>query len=142
MLKLTFGSKLDYVDLAQSLAESVTRMMKFDEDSIYWIGMSTRECVANAICHGNKMDDSKDVDVQFEIHKDRLVISVDDQGEGFDPEGVPDPLTTENLLKPSGRGIFFVKSFMDQVDVLRSPSGGTRLRMTKRTQSIAKESGK
>lgn len=132
MIKVTVGSRPDYVDLLQTLAENIARMMGFDEDGVYWVGMSTRECVANAICHGNKCDESKEVEVQFEICEDRLVISVDDAGEGFDPSSVADPRAEENLLKPSGRGIFFIRSFMDEVDVLRSPAGGTRLRMVKR----------
>ncbi|MBI3940843.1 MAG: ATP-binding protein [Acidobacteria bacterium] len=134
MVRVTVRSQLNYVDLLQALAENIARLMKFDEDSIFWVGMSTRECVANAICHGNRLDGNKNVDVEFEIHADRLVISVDDAGDGFDPACVPDPRETENLLKSSGRGIFFVKSFMDQVDFLCSPAGGTRLRMTKRTR--------
>ena len=135
MVKVTMGSRSDYVDLLQTLAESIAQMMGFDENGVYWVGMSTRECVANAICHGNKCDRSKEVEVQFEIHEDRLVISVDDAGEGFDPSCVADPRAEENLLKPSGRGIFFIKSFMDEVDFLRSPAGGTRLRMVKRADS-------
>ncbi|MBI2821889.1 MAG: ATP-binding protein [Acidobacteria bacterium] len=132
MVKVTVGSKLEYVDLLQMLAENITRMMKFDEEAVYRVGMSTRESVANAICHGNKQDASKWVQVEFEIYEDRLVINVDDAGEGFDPAELADPLAQENLLKPCGRGILFVRTFMDEVDFLPSPAGGTRLKMTKR----------
>ncbi|MBI4457200.1 MAG: ATP-binding protein [Acidobacteria bacterium] len=132
VVKITVGSSLGHVDLLQALAENITRMMEFDENTAHQIGISIRESVINAVCHGNKLDESKKVNVEFEIYADRLVISVDDEGEGFNPATIPDPLALENLMKPSGRGIFFVKSFMDEVDFLPSPAGGTRLRMLKK----------
>ena len=133
LIRVTIESRLDYIDLLQALAERITRLRCSDEEVVFHVGMSTRESVANAICHGNRLDEHKQVDVEFHIHPDCLVICVDDAGDGFDPQGIPDPLAPENLLKPSGRGILFVRSFMDQVDFLRSPAGGTRLRMVKRT---------
>ena len=133
LVEVRVESSLNSVELVQALTDNITKMMRFDEDTAHWIGMSVRESMINAVRHGNQYQESKRVDVTFEIHSDRLVINIDDEGNGFDPESLPDPLAPENLLKPSGRGIFFVKSFMDQVNFLRSPSGGTRLRMMKRT---------
>lgn len=135
VVEVTVESNLDYAELLQAVAEKITHMMCLDESTAYQVGMSTRESVINAICHGNKLNRAKKVGIRFEIYKDRLVISVDDEGDGFNPATLPDPLAQENLLKPSGRGIFFVKSFMDQVDFLCSPAGGTRLRMMKRVCS-------
>ncbi|HEY2931631.1 MAG TPA: ATP-binding protein [Acidobacteriota bacterium] len=132
LVEIRVESSLNSVELVQALTDNITKMMRFDEDSAHWIGMSVRESMINAIRHGNQYQEGKKVDVTFEIYVDRLVISIDDEGRGFDPESLPDPLAPENLLKPSGRGIFFVKSFMDQVNFLRSPAGGTRLRMMKR----------
>lgn len=136
VVEVTVASSLDFVELVQTLSDNITRMMGFDGDTAHWIGMSIRESVVNAIQHGNKLDKNKRVGIKFEIYADRLVINVDDEGEGFNPSDIPDPLSGENLMKPSGRGIFFMKSFMDQVEFLPSPAGGTRLRMTKRVHSI------
>lgn len=136
VVEVTVESSFDYLDLIQALSDNITRMMGFDEDASHWIGMSIRESVVNAIQHGNRSDRKKRVSIKFEIYQDRLVVNVDDEGKGFDPANIPDPLTGENLMKPSGRGIFFMKSFMDQVEFLPSPTGGTRLRMTKRMHSI------
>ncbi|HEY3128302.1 MAG TPA: ATP-binding protein [Acidobacteriota bacterium] len=136
VVEVSVESSLDYVELIQTLSDNITRMMGFDADTSHWIGMSIRESVVNAIYHGNKSDKSKRVGIKFEIYQDRLVVNVDDEGEGFDPGSIPDPLAGENLMKPSGRGIFFMKSFMDQVEFLPRPAGGTRLRMTKRMHSI------
>ncbi|HEV8130073.1 MAG TPA: ATP-binding protein [Acidobacteriota bacterium] len=134
VVEVTVESSLDHVELIQTLADNITKMMGFDEDTSHWIGMSIRESVVNAIQHGNKMDKNKKVGVKFEIYQDRLVVNVEDQGEGFDPSRIPDPLTGENLMRPSGRGIFFMKSFMDQVEFLPGTTGGTRLRMTKKVR--------
>ena len=90
--------------------------MSFDEDSAHWIGMSVRETVTNAIQHGNKLDLSKKVNICFEVFPDQLSISVRDQGNGFHADEVPNPLDSENLLKPSGRGIFYIRTFMDEVE--------------------------
>jgi serine/threonine-protein kinase RsbW len=93
--------------------------------------------VANAIKHGNKNDAGKKVFVEFGGTFDtarELSIRVRDQGEGFDPEEVADPLAPENLLKGSGRGIFLIRSFMDEMVLQRAPEGGMEMRMVKRVQ--------
>ena len=131
-IEISFGSKLRYLDLIQDLSENVTRIAGFDKDSCFWIGMSVREAVTNAIQHGNQLDESKRVSVSFLIASDRLVISVCDQGKGFEAVTVPDPLAEENLLKPSGRGIFYIRSFMDEVQYSLSPECGFEVKMQKK----------
>ncbi|MDA2930629.1 ATP-binding protein [Acidobacteria bacterium AH-259-O06] len=131
-VEIFFGSRFGYLDLIQDFSEAIGRWVGFDEDSRYWIGLSIRESVTNAIQHGNKLDESKKVSVRFQIMPDRLVICVQDQGEGFDDSEIPDPLDPENLLKPSGRGIFYVRSFMDDVRYRALPGGGLEMRMEKR----------
>jgi serine/threonine-protein kinase RsbW len=101
------------------------------EDVEHWIGMAVREAIANAIKHGNKLDPSKKVYVSLDEDGDRLTIVVGDEGEGFEPEKVADPLTPENTLKTSGRGIFYIRSFMDDLSFTRGESGGTILTMSK-----------
>jgi serine/threonine-protein kinase RsbW len=95
--------------------------------------------VINAIKHGNRHDRSKFVTVEFTttpaVNPDKLVVSIRDEGEGFEPEALADPLAPENLLKSSGRGIFFMRSFMDDVQLSRIPEGGMEVRMVKRLSS-------
>lgn len=130
--EITFGSRLEYLDLVQSVSENLGRMVGLDEDGQYWMSLSVRESVTNAILHGNKQDRAKKVGVYFSFLKDRLVIRVTDEGSGFDESRLPDPLNPRNLLKPSGRGIFYVRSFMDQVSYQALPEGGWEVRMEKR----------
>jgi len=134
-IEVTIGSALEYLELVQTLTDCITGFMGFDEDTAHWIGMSVRETVTNAIQHGNKLDLSKKVDIQFEVGPDRLSISVKDQGSGFSPSELPNPLDPENLLKPSGRGIFYIRSFMDEVEFRPLSQGGMEVHMMKRVTS-------
>jgi serine/threonine-protein kinase RsbW len=134
-IDVIISSALDNLDLIQTLTDCITDFMRFDEDSAHWIGMSVRETVTNAIQHGNKLDLSKKVDICFEVMPDQLSITVKDQGSGFRADEIPNPLDAENLLKPRGRGIFYIRTFMDEVE-FRSPSqGGTEVYMVKRISS-------
>jgi serine/threonine-protein kinase RsbW len=134
-VEVSIGSALEYLDLVQTLTDCITSLMGFDEDAAHWIGMSVRESVTNAIQHGNKMDQDKKVDIRFEVSPDQLDISVTDQGRGFRAEDLPNPLDPENLLKPSGRGIFYVRSFMDEVEFKPLSQGGMEVRMVKKVPS-------
>ncbi|MEE8348697.1 MAG: ATP-binding protein [Acidobacteriota bacterium] len=131
-LEISFGSHLGYLDLVQELSDKISLLVGFDEDARYWIGLSVRESVTNAVHHGNELDEEKKVGVRFESWPDRLVIYVQDEGEGFEESDVPNALDPENLLKPSGRGIFYVRSFMDEVCYEILPEGGCEMRMEKR----------
>lgn len=131
-LELFFGSQLDFLEIVQDVSESLGRLLGFDEDARYFISLSVRESVTNAILHGNKQDPSKRVWLTFTVNDGALNISVRDEGRGFDESLLPDPLEPENLLKPSGRGIFYVRSFMDEVSYGPLPQGGWEVRMAKR----------
>ncbi len=135
-VRLQFGSRFEMLDLVQVVVGHIGRLADMEEDSIVWMEVAVRESVINAIKHGNRHDVSKHVFVEFGlIPADRpaeLVIRVRDQGEGFDASELPDPLAPENLLKSSGRGIFFMRNFMDEVDISRAPVGGTEVRMLKK----------
>jgi serine/threonine-protein kinase RsbW len=130
-IEVMITSALDNLDLIQALSDCVTAFMKFDEDSAHWIGMSIREAVTNAIQHGNKLDPGKKVEVCYEMAPECLTVSVRDQGSGFQAGEIPDPLEGDNLLKPSGRGIFYMRSFMDKVDFRSLATGGTEVCMVK-----------
>ena len=134
-IEVSIGSALEYLDLVQTVTDSITNFMGFDEDTAHWIGMSVRESVTNAIQHGNRLDQNKKVDIRFEIAPDHLEIFVRDQGNGFRIDDLPSPLDPENLLKPSGRGIFYIRSFMDEVEFRPHSQGGMEVHMVKRVSS-------
>jgi serine/threonine-protein kinase RsbW len=96
------------------------------------MSVAIRESVTNAVRHGNKLDATKRVIIRFEVGEGEFSVSVEDEGQGFDPNQIPDPLAEENLLRASGRGIFFMKNFMDEVTYNFEPNGGTRVTMVKR----------
>ena len=134
-IEVIISSALDNLDLIQTLTDCITDHMNFDADSAHWIGMSVRESVTNAIQHGNKLDLSKKVDICFEVEPDRLSISVKDQGSGFEADKVANPLDQDNLLKPSGRGIFYIRTFMDEVEFRSLSHGGMEVYMVKKLSS-------
>ncbi len=134
-VEVSIGSALEYLDLVQTLTDCVTEFMGFDADAAHWIAMSVRESVTNAIQHGNRMDQCKKVDIKFEVAPDSLGISVRDEGHGFRVDDLPNPLDPENLLKPSGRGIFYIRSFMDIVEFTALSQGGMEVHMVKRVSN-------
>jgi serine/threonine-protein kinase RsbW len=131
-IEIRIGSALEYLDLVQTLTDCITEFMGFDDDTAHWIGMSVRESVTNAIQHGNKLDPNKRVDIRFEVTADHLEITVKDEGQGFQIDLLPNPLDPENLLKPSGRGIFYIRSFMDEVEFIPLSQGGMEVHMVKK----------
>jgi serine/threonine-protein kinase RsbW len=137
-VRLEFNSVFEMVDFVQIVSDHMGRSVGLDEDSLHWVGVAIRESVINAIKHGNRHDAEKHVFVEFEATTADVVpelsIRVRDQGEGFDPEEVANPLAPENLLKSSGRGIFLIRNFMDDVQLQRAPEGGMEIRMVKRVQ--------
>jgi serine/threonine-protein kinase RsbW len=134
-IEVIISSALENLDLIQALTDCITDYMKFDEESAHRIGMSVRESVTNAIQHGNKLDLSKSVYICYDMAPDRLSISVRDQGNGFRADLVPNPLDSANLLKPSGRGIFYIRTFMDEVEFRFPSEGGTEVFMVKKFHS-------
>ena len=135
-VRLQIHSKFDMVDFVQVVSDRVAQLAGLDEDAVHWIGVAVRESVINAIKHGNREDYDKLVTVEFTFtpvaEPGELVVRVLDEGEGFDPQEVADPLAPENILKSSGRGIFFMRSFMDDVVLRRGAEGGMEVRMVKK----------
>ncbi len=125
-------SRIDTVATAAAAVAEFLSRSGVTEDAAFGIDMAVREAVTNAVVHGNRQDENKTVDVTLKSSPDAVEISVHDQGAGFNPEDVPDPTAEENILKASGRGIFFMRSFMDEVNWLIRPGGGTTVRMLKR----------
>ena len=135
-VKLQVHSNFDMLDFVQMVSDRMAHLGGLDEDAVHWIGVAVRESVINAIKHGNREDLEKLVTVEFTFaptaEPSELIVRVLDQGAGFDPEEIADPLAPENLLKASGRGIFFMKSFMDDVTLKRGSEGGMEVRMVKK----------
>lgn len=131
-VKLDIASRFEMLDVVQTVVTHLATLVGFGEDAIHYMSVAVRESVVNAIKHGNKLDALKRVDLVFTIGDKALEVTIHDQGPGFDPTSIPDPLAQENLLKVDGRGIFFMKSFMDEVSYSFPPGGGTLVRMLKR----------
>ena len=130
--RLVLPSHIEAVaDAAVAVADFV-KSCGLDEQTAFGVDMAVRESVTNAIVHGNREDETKSVEVIFNCLGNALEVEVRDQGEGFDPARVPDPTEPANILKTSGRGIFLIRTFMDEVEWLARPEGGTTLRMVKR----------
>jgi serine/threonine-protein kinase RsbW len=136
LVRLQIPSLFDMVDLVQVLSDRMGQMAAFDEDAIHWVGVAVRESVINAIKHGNREQPAKLVTIEFAFNPaeapTELIVRVKDEGEGFEARDVADPLAPENILKSSGRGIFFMRSFMDDVQMNRAPEGGMEVRMVKK----------
>lgn len=131
-VELTLPSRVESVAEAAASVADAARRLGFTEDALFGIDMAVREAVTNAVLHGNGGDESKPVELGLSGTDAGLVVTVRDRGEGFDPGQVADPTREENLLKASGRGILFMRTFMDEVDWRRHPQGGTVVRMTKK----------
>ena len=135
---IDFHSSLAMLDFVQMISEYIARTVGLDDDSVHWVTVAVRESVVNAIKHGNCYDVHKRVHVEFTSLEDSgapgIAVLVRDEGCGFDPEAVPDPLAAENLLKSSGRGIFLIRSFMDEMVLQRAPQGGMEVVMVKRAR--------
>lgn len=124
-------SRIESIEEAAEKAAEVASRSGIDEAAIFGIDLAVREAVTNAVKHGNKLDETKRVTISFTSSLEDFVITVTDQGGGFNPEDVPDPTNPENLLKASGRGIFFMRNFMDEVEWSQPPEGGTTVRLIK-----------
>ena len=128
---LIINSNYKFIDIGHDVVKYLCNLIGFDEDTTHWIILAVREGISNAIKHGNKNLEAKKVDVKFIVEPDLLTVLVRDRGEGFDPAQLPDPLDPENLLNPAGRGIFFMRTFMDEVEYSTHPDGGIVVRMSK-----------
>ena len=126
----TLDSTLESVDSAEQTATRIAGEAGFGDEEIMQISMAVREAAVNAVLHGNAYDPEKKVKLDFENTGKSLVITIRDQGKGLDTAKIPDPLSPENLLKTSGRGIFLIRSFMDDVQIKPSQAG-TEIKLIK-----------
>jgi serine/threonine-protein kinase RsbW len=105
--------------------KEVNKVARLDDGTFYRLFVSATEAVNNAVVHGNKSDPHKKACVVCLLNADSVVVTVTDQGNGFDPANIPNPIDEQNLLKESGRGIFLIRSMMDRVEIKPSPTGTT-----------------
>jgi serine/threonine-protein kinase RsbW len=124
-------STLESVDVAEEAVLREAQELGFDEDDLHRIGMSVRECMVNAVVHGNRYNARKKVRLTITRAPDRLAIVIADEGEGFDLDSLPDPLANENLLRHSGRGLLLIQAFMDEFQMRAREPKGTEVKMVK-----------
>ena len=124
-------STLESVDVAEEAVLHTAQELGFDEDDLHRIGMSVRECMVNAVIHGNRYNKRKKVRLTVTRAADRLSIVIADEGEGFDISSLPDPLANENLLRYSGRGLLLIQAFMDEFQIRTREPNGTEVKMVK-----------
>ncbi len=131
--KLQLLSAYENIELAERVLTELCGSADVDEETTYWVGMALREALANAIKHGNKLNPEKRVMVHMLLNGGgELRIEVEDEGDGFDPARLLDPTSPDNLLRSSGRGVFYMRQFMDDVTFTAGERGGTRIELTKR----------
>jgi serine/threonine-protein kinase RsbW len=129
---LSIPSRLEEMHAVHELVGEAVKEYRLGEELAHWLELTISESMINAIQHGNCCDPSKKATLKISSTDDTLEIIVEDQGKGFALDTVADPTDAENLLKPCGRGILIIRSFMDEVDLSRCEGGGSRLRMVKR----------
>jgi serine/threonine-protein kinase RsbW len=129
---LTIPSRLEEMNAVHALIAEAVKEYGLGEDLAHWLELTISESMINAIRHGNNCDPSKKASLKISAIGDRIEVIVEDQGKGFALDTIADPTDAENLLKPCGRGILIIRSFMDEVDLTTSEGGGSRLRMVKK----------
>ena len=134
VFKLTVPSRMEELASVQELVERASQAFGLTDELAHWIELTVIESAINAIQHGNRLDPSKMVSLSIASDGESIEIVVEDRGTGFQLTEIPDPTDIENLLKPGGRGILIIRSFMDTVEVSHLEGGGSRLRMVKKLQ--------
>jgi serine/threonine-protein kinase RsbW len=131
-LEVILDTHVESVNLAEEMCLRVAEAVGFSEDECYRIGMSVREGVINAFHYGNQEKPNKKIHLALDLTQEKMIIHVMDEGKGFKLSDVPDPLAEENLLSTSGRGIFLMRTFMDEFDVVAGRTGGAEIIMSKK----------
>jgi serine/threonine-protein kinase RsbW len=140
-LEQVLDSNLESVDHAEQTVLREAEVLGFDEDDLHRIGISVRECMVNAVVHGNRYNARKKVHLKVNRAPDRLTVWVADEGEGFDPATLPDPCAGENLLRQSGRGVLMMQAFMDEFQICNRAPQGTEVKMVKYVARTSQEGG-
>ena len=132
IVKVEMSTAIEIMEPVQNLVTDICHQAGFMEEEAYWIALAVREALNNSILHGNQMDNQKRIFLTFELRDDRLLFTIEDEGPGFAKNKIPDPLLPENTLRGSGRGIFYIRKFMDDVDLSCVDKKGARICMMKK----------
>jgi serine/threonine-protein kinase RsbW len=130
-------SSLESVDKVEGWVHDAATSIGFDEDELHSIGIAVRECMVNAVAHGNRYSGKKKVRFELWTSANRLAMRISDEGTGFDVEGVPDPLHENNLMRHSGRGLLMIRAFMDEFLVSKRSPVGTEIVLVKNLPAAA-----
>jgi serine/threonine-protein kinase RsbW len=136
-IEQSFDSTLESVDAGEEIVLKEAQDLGFDEDDQHKIGIAVRECLVNAVIHGNRYNVRKKVHLTVSRSPGRLEIRIGDEGERFDVSQLPDPLADENLLRHSGRGLLLMQAFMDEFQVRPREPNGTEVKLVKHTARAA-----
>lgn len=136
--QISIPSSLDYLKEVDEFVEERLKKIGLSDSELADLAISVTEAATNAIIHGNKGDEQKKVTVTVEIKGSEVILRVKDQGDGFDPGAVPSPVEKDNVLKRVGRGIFILRSLMDDVDFKFDYEGGTLVKMVKHLKPAKK----
>ena len=140
-VEVTLDTALESVDLAEHIVRKSAEAAGLGEDDVYKLTMAVREGVVNAYNYGNRRDPGKKITLIVESNSEKMVVHILDQGRGFEPEEIPDPLAEENLLRTSGRGLFLMRAFVDEFGIHKAPTGGTDLVMAKKLPRRSSDNG-
>jgi serine/threonine-protein kinase RsbW len=141
-LHLELGSSLDSADAAELIAQRLAEQYGFSAEQVEHLGMAARESMVNAIVHGNGYSREKHVRFSVVVGPDKITVTVRDEGSGFNPTEVPDPLSRENILRGSGRGLLLIRAFVDQVEIHPAEPTGTEIVMVKFSSRRASKGSK
>ncbi len=139
-VRLLLASRFASIAIAERALADLCVEAGCDTDDEFWVMTALREALANAIRHGNHENPARKVAAALRLSGDRVEVRVDDEGEGFDPAAVPDPTGPEQLLEPRGRGIFYMRQFMNRVEYGRTAAGGTSVLMVREVKTGARSS--
>ena len=140
-IKVAISSRFENIDLVDAVMEAAMRHFGFDEETVERLGLAIREAVANGVRHGNRQEPAKKVELNCDLKQDVMELRITDEGSGFDVDAIPDPLASDNLFNPSGRGILLMRAFMDEVDFEFDNNGGTQVTLKKRLPSSPSDPG-
>lgn len=127
IFRLSLHSTYEESEKVPDFVTDIQEKSHLDDDATGNLMLLLSEAVTNAIVHGNKLDESKKVDVEVQVNSEKIISTVKDNGEGFNPQQAKDPLQEENLLRASGRGIFLIKEISDSVEYLEN---GTKIQFS------------
>jgi serine/threonine-protein kinase RsbW len=133
-VRIDFESRMEILEAVQSFVDRLGTVGGLDEDGVHDLSVSVRECVVNALKHGNKLVPEKRVSLAFGLLEGAIEVWIQDEGDGFNPDAVPDATAPENILNAAGRGLFFMRAFMSEVEYIFPQAGGTIVRLLKKVE--------